>query len=83
MSININVSTVDYADFVTVVKSIHARGQVYFYNSAPARWDVWFAADDGAYLVQLVGATGTFPPTFATDFPAAISLALEISFSIG
>lgn len=77
MSINISIPTTAYADFKIIVGSLRNKGNVYYYDNAPITWGVFFASDDGAFAVQLVGGTGSFPASFSTDFPAAVQLTVS------
>lgn len=74
MSIFAAVNTSGYADFKTIVESRPQKGIVYYYDNSPTSWSLLWATDDGSFLVGLIGASGTFPASFAADFPNAVQL---------
>jgi hypothetical protein len=77
MSVSFAIPTNGYADLVPIISSLRNKGNIYYFNNAPTEWSIWYVSDDGSILVELAGATGSFPSTFATDFPGAIQLSVE------
>lgn len=70
-----NIDLGAYSSFKIVLEKLPTKGMIFYTPDASGvGWSIVFVARDLSTAMSVAGAFGSFPSTFATDFPAAIYL---------